>query len=136
MYPQYITGIDEIDGQHREIEEAAQAVIDAAAAKDKWHIVYYILVRLYELLRFHFAVEESVMSIVAFPDVAEHKQEHKQEHKNILLAVERMKVASLDPKACEHDESLKKQFSFLTHIVDHDKKFAAFAIANFSSQRQ
>lgn len=132
MDPQYITGIDEIDGQHREIEEAAQAVIDAAAAKDKWHIVHYILVRLYELLRFHFAVEESVMSIVSFPEVAEHKQVHK----DILLTVERMKVASLDPKACEHDESLKKQFSFLTHIVDHDKKFADFVIANFASQRQ
>lgn len=128
MDPQYITGIDEIDAQHKEIEEVAQAAIDAAAAKDKWHIVHYILVRLYELLRFHFAVEESVMSIVGFPEV----REHQQVHKDILLTVERMKIASLDPKACEHDESLKKQFSFLTHIVDHDKKFADFVSANFA----
>lgn len=131
MDPQYLTGIDEIDVQHKEIEETAQAVIEAAAAQDKWHIVHYILVRLYELLRFHFAVEESVMSIVGFPEI----KEHRQVHKDILLTVERMKVASLDPKACEHDESLKKQFSFLTHIVDHDKKFADFVIANISSLR-
>jgi hemerythrin len=61
--------------------------------------------------------------------------EHKQVHKGILLTVERMKVASLDPKACEHDESLKKQFSFLTPIVDHDKRFADFVMANISSLR-
>jgi hypothetical protein len=56
-------------------------------------------------------------------------------HKDILLTVERMKVASLDPKACEHDETLKQQFSFLTHIVDHDKRFAEFVIANISNLR-
>ena len=131
MDPQYLTGINEIDAQHAEIEEIAQAVIEAAAAGDKLHIVHYILVRLYELLRFHFAVEESVMSIVSFPDVAEHKLAHK----DILSAVERMKTASLDPKACEHDETLKKQFSILTHIIDHDKRFAEFVIANISRLR-
>ena len=131
MDPQYLTGIDEIDAQHKEIEEVALAVIEAAAAKDKWHIVHYILVRLYELLRFHFAVEESVMAIVSFPEI----QAHKQVHKDILLTVERMKVASLDPNACAHDEALNKQFSFLTHIVDHDKRFAEFVLANFSGLR-
>jgi hemerythrin len=131
MDPKYLTGIEEIDDQHREIEETALAVIEAAATKDKWHIVHYILVRLYELLRFHFAVEESVMSIVGFPEVGEHKQVHK----DILLTVERMKVASLDPKACEHDEALNKQFSFLTHIVDHDKRFTEFVMANFPKVR-
>lgn len=131
MDPQYLTGIDEIDAQHKEIEEVAQAVIEAAAARDKWHIVHYILVRLYELLRFHFAVEESVMRIVSFPEF----KEHQQVHKDILQTVERMKVASLDPNACEHDESLMKQFSFLTHIVDHDKRFAEFAAANITSLR-
>ena len=131
MDPQYLTGIDEVDAQHKEIEEVAQAAIEAAAAQDKWHIVHYILVRLYELLRFHFAVEESVMRIVSFPEI----NEHKQVHTDILLTVERMKVASLDPNACEHDEALRKQFSFLTHIVDHDKKFADFVMANISSLR-
>jgi len=132
MDPSYLTGIDEIDAQHTEIEEVTQAVIDALAARDKWHIVHYILVRLYELLRFHFAVEETVMGMVSFPEVAAHKKVHQ----DILLKVERMKAASLDPKACEHDESLQKQFSLLTHIIDHDKKFVDFAIANISSMRR
>jgi hemerythrin-like metal-binding protein len=131
MDPQYLTGIDEIDAQHAEIEEITQAVIEAAAAKDKWHVVHYILVRLYELLRFHFSVEEAVMSIVSFPEI----KEHKQVHKDILLTVERMKVASLDPLVFEQDESLIKQFSFHTHIANHDKRFAEFVMANISSLR-
>lgn len=126
MAPEFLTGIEEIDAQHKEIEEVAQAVIDAVTARDKWHIVHYILVRLYELLRFHFAVEESMMRIVAFPEI----DEHKRIHADILRTVERMKVSTLDPKACEGDDVMNRQFSFLTHIVDHDKRLAEYAVAN------
>jgi hypothetical protein len=30
---------------------------------------------------------------------------------------------------------LNKQFSFLTHIVDHDKRFTEFVMANFPKVR-
>jgi hemerythrin len=124
MAPEYLTGIDEIDAQHKEIEEIATAVIEAVAARDKWHIVHYILVRLYELLRFHFAVEESVMRIVGFPEV----EDHKRVHKDILLTVERIKSATLDPHSGDNDNVMNQQFSFLTHIVDHDKRLAEFVV--------
>lgn len=126
MDPQYITGIDEIDGQHREIEEAAQAVVDAAAAKDKWHLVHYILVRLYELLRVHFAVEESVMRIVKFPEI----EEHKRVHRELLQAVERLKASTLSPRGGSEDETLIRQFSLLPHILGHDKKLAEYIATN------
>jgi hemerythrin-like metal-binding protein len=131
MDPQSLSGIEEIDAQHKEIEETARAVIEAVAARDKWHVVHYILVRLYELLRFHFAVEESVMSIVSFPDIATHKQVHRE----ILAMVERLKAASLDPQSCGHDESMETQFGFLTRIVDHDKSFDDFVVANIPGLR-
>lgn len=132
MAPEYLTGIDEIDAQHREIEEVANAVVAAVLAKDKWSIVHYIVVRLYELLRFHFAVEESVMRIVNFPEVAEHKRVHME----ILRTVERIKAATLDPNSGEGKEILEQQFNFLTHIVDHDKKLAEFIAANVPSLRR
>ena len=120
MDPEYLTGIEEIDNQHREIEEVAKAVIEAVEARDKWHIVHYIVVRLYELLRFHFTVEEAMMRITGFPEI----EDHKRVHQEMLQIVERMKSATLDPNLGEDSEILKKQFSFLTHIVDHDKKLA------------
>ena len=128
MDPEYLTGIDEIDTQHKEIEEVAAAVIEAVEARDKWHIVHYIVVRLYELLRFHFTVEEAMMRITGFPEI----EEHKRVHREMLATVERMKSATLDPNLGEDSDILKKQFSFLSHIVDHDKRLAEFLVDNVS----
>lgn len=124
MDAQYLTGIDEIDAQHREIDQIANAVIEAVAAQDKWHSVHYLVVRLYELLRFHFAVEESLMRIISFPDVVDHKRVHGE----ILQRIERMKVATLDPNGDAVRGTLAKEFSFLPHIVDHDLKLADFVV--------
>ena len=128
MDPEYLTGIEEIDNQHREIEETAAAVLEALEARDKWHIVHYIVVRLHELLRFHFTVEEALMRITGFPELDDHKRVHQE----MLQIVERMKSATLDPNLGEDSEILRKQFSFLTHIVDHDKRLAEFMVANVS----
>ena len=128
MDTEYLTGIEEIDSQHKEIEEVAKAVIEAVEARDKWHIVHYIVVRLYELLRFHFTVEEAMMRITGFPEI----EEHKRVHRDMLATVERMKSATLDPNLSEDSDILKKQFSFLSHIVDHDKRLAEFLVDNVS----
>jgi hemerythrin len=124
MDVQYQTGIEEIDAQHLEIEMVATAVTEAVAAKDKWHSVHYLVVRLYELLRFHFAVEESLMRIIRFPDVVEHKRVHGE----ILQRIERLKVATLDPNGDALRGTLRQEFSFLPHIVDHDLKLADFVV--------
>lgn len=124
MDAQYQTGIDEIDAQHLEIEQVAKAVLDAVSAKDTWHSVHYLVVRLYELLRFHFAVEESLMRIISFPDVVDHKRVHGE----ILQRIEHMKVATLDPNGDAVRGKLAKEFSFLPHIVDHDLKLADFVV--------
>jgi len=127
MEPEYLTGIEEIDNQHKEIEEVAAAVIDAVQNRDRWHIVHYMIVRLYELLRFHFTVEEAMMRITGFPDL----EEHKRVHREMLLTVERMKGATLDPQPGEDViDAITRQVSFLSHIVDHDKKLADFLVDN------
>lgn len=132
MDPKYLIGIEEIDAQHREIDDVANAVIEAIESRDKWHLVHYIVVRLSELLRIHFAVEESVMRIVGFPEIVAHKKVHQE----ILQTIERIKVTTLDLSAPEGAEATSQQFSFLSHILDHDKKFAEFIAANISSLRR
>lgn len=127
MDPEYLTGIEEIDNQHREIEEVAAGLIEAVENRDRWHIVHYMIVRLYELLRFHFTVEEAMMRITGFPEI----EEHKRVHREMLVNVDRMKSATLDPNLDEAaTEALTRQFSFLSHIVDHDKKLADFLVDN------
>lgn len=126
MDNEYLIGIKEIDDQHREIDQVANSIIQAIATNDQWHIVHYIVVRLYELLRFHFAVEESVMRIVGFPEA----ESHKRVHQEILRAVEKLKNAALHADGVDSGQVLKEQVSFLEHIVDHDKRFVDFVIAN------
>lgn len=132
MDAQYHTGIDEIDAQHLEIEQVATAVIEAVATKEAWHSVHYLMVRLYELLRFHFAVEESLMRIIAFPEVIEHKRVHDE----ILQTIERMKVATLDPNGVAARGHPALDFSFLPHVVDHDRKLADFVVGFGGLARQ
>lgn len=123
MDPEYLTGIEEIDNQHKEIEEVAAAVIEAVQNRDRWHIVHYMIVRLYELLRFHFAVEESMMRITGFPEI----EEHKRVHLEMLSTIERIKSSTLDPHVTGNViDGITREVSFLSHIVDHDKRLADF----------
>lgn len=132
MDDKYLIGIDEIDAQHREIDEVATLIMEARELDGRWHHVHYIVVRLYELLRFHFAVEESVMRIVCFPDV----EEHKLVHKDILRGVETLKLATLNSVQSTKSGAAEEQFSYLSHIIDHDKKFAEFVLANITTLRR
>jgi hemerythrin len=124
----YILGIEEIDAQHREIHEVAAAIAEAVESRDKWHLVHYIVVRLHELLRIHFAVEESVMRIVGYPEI----EEHKQVHRELLQRVERLQMATLS----EDGSILDQGFAFLPHILGHDKKLGEFIAANVPSLRR
>lgn len=120
MDAKHLTGIDEIDAQHREIHEVATAAIAAIQSGDKWHIVHYILVRLHELLRFHFAVEESVMRIVQFSELDAHKLVHKE----YLATIEALRDASLQSDRFDVKAIGEKQLAFLEHILDHDLRLA------------
>lgn len=125
MDSEHLIGIEELDAQHKEIHEVATSLIEAIETDDKWHIVHYIVIRLYELLRFHFAVEESVMRIVGFPGAGSHKQMHQE----ILDTIDTLRTASLHADGLDSEEVLKRQVSFLAHIIDHDKLFVEFVVA-------
>jgi hemerythrin len=131
MDDKYLIGIEEIDAQHREIDEIARSIMEALELEGRWHHVHYIVVRLYESLKFHFAVEESVMRIVGFPDV----EEHKLVHKEILRVIDSLKLSTLSSVKMSDLGATKNHFSFLPHIIDHDKKFAEFILANSTALR-
>lgn len=67
-----------------------------AAGESTWDcsfempILHYLMVRFHELPRCHFAVEESLMRIIAFPDIVEHKRVHSA----ILQSVDRNTAAA------------------------------------------
>lgn len=87
-------------------------------------MVHYVVVRLYQLRRFPFAVEECVMRIVRFP-----ASRNTSECIGKLQTVERPKAAALSPRGGSDEESPTKRSFFLPHILGHDKKLAEFIAA-------
>ncbi len=126
MQKKHWLGIPELDVQHEEIYSIISSLIEAAESNDKWQLVHYILVRLHELLRIHFAVEESVMRLIEFPEL----HQHKEMHKDLMDRVGQLKNDALTGKNTEGID-LKAKHDFVLHILDHDVSFAEFLKAQF-----
>ena len=70
-----VTGIDEIDEQHRELFRCVARIRDAAFAGDDGE-VDRTLAFLREYVTFHFQAEERYMAEKRFPGLARHREEH------------------------------------------------------------
>ena len=72
----YALGIDEIDDHHRTllafIDQLEQAIHDEA----HWLALHDILDKLHRWAEVHFAVEESLMRILGFPELETHRRAH------------------------------------------------------------
>ena len=75
--PEYAIGIQEIDDQHKTLLQFIAEFEDAVAGKVHWNTVQPLIVRAREFVRFHFAVEESLMQIVSYPQLVPHRAEHR-----------------------------------------------------------
>lgn len=122
MNEQHLIGIDVIDQQHEEIHEVASSAIEAIQSGDKWHVVHYILIRLHELLRIHFAVEEGLMQALNFPET----DSHRDLHRDYLATVEQLRHATLHNDGATASALDEHHISFLEHILDHDMKLAEY----------
>lgn len=69
-------GVQEIDEQHKELIALLNELHEAVQQHHASAVCADILRRLAEYTRIHFAVEESLMRILAYPDFERHKGEH------------------------------------------------------------
>jgi hemerythrin len=70
-------GIQEIDEQHKMLVELLNELHEAVLERRGRDACGEILDRLAEYTRIHFAVEESLMRILDYPDYEKHKEEHE-----------------------------------------------------------
>ncbi len=68
-------GIEEIDAQHKVLVDLLNQIHTAIQQRHGAELTKQILDRLGEYTRVHFAVEESLMRILHYPDYERHKQE-------------------------------------------------------------
>ena len=71
-------GIEEIDEQHRVLVDLVNEMHQAITDQRGSEVVSDILEKLADYTRIHFAVEESLMRILQYPDYEPHKEQHEK----------------------------------------------------------
>ena len=69
-------GIEKMNGDHREILDAMNAIYDAHEAGKKGAAIDRLVQHLGEVCRRHFADEETYMAGIGFPELGTHKRIH------------------------------------------------------------
>jgi hemerythrin-like metal-binding protein len=77
MDSKYVLGVPEIDAQHEEISALVSALQEVIGRKDRRHLIHPTLRRLNHLLVTHFEYEESLMQMVGYSELAQHRKMHR-----------------------------------------------------------
>ena len=77
MDPKFTLGITEIDAQHEEIEHLVDSLRAVIADKNQRRLAHQAVKRLHHLLETHFTYEESLMTMVNYPELAQHRKMHR-----------------------------------------------------------
>ena len=78
-----LTGVDDIDGQHKEIFVRINTLLDALARQKGRQETGKFLDYLVEYVAYHFAAEEREMTGRKYPGLAGHEREHEDFKKRI-----------------------------------------------------
>jgi hemerythrin-like metal-binding protein len=117
----FAIGIEAIDMQHRKIFELLLSVENSLVKRDPWHILRFHLSQLAEYMKFHLAVEESLLEVACYPDL----HVHREQHTRIVNLMEELE------NKLQHDssgENVVRFFEdwFLRHVLSSDRDYAAY----------
>ncbi len=126
---EFSVGIHEIDEQHKTLADCITSIEQAVDGQERWLAVHSALIRAADFARIHFAVEESLMRIHAYPRLGEHIGEHRRFSKHLK---------ELQQKALTVDVS-EEMINFIRgwlemHVPAHDKPYAAHFLARWPTQ--
>ena len=118
---EYAIGIPEIDSQHQTLIEFITEFEHAVEGKVHWNTVQPLVVRAREFVKFHFAVEESLMQIVDYPQLVAHRAEHR-------YVLEQFEILEQRVLRQEFKAELLPLISswLLQHMIESDKPFGRY----------
>ena len=123
---EYSLGIEEIDTQHKTLLELIAAFEHAVAEDAHWNTVQPLIARTREFVKFHFAVEESLMQIVGYPGYSAHRTEHQA----VLEQLAALEHRVLRQETKGELKRMMRSWLF-RHIIDSDQPFARYALDQF-----
>ncbi len=116
-------GIEEIDEQHKVLAGLVNRMHDAIHERHGSDVVKGILAELAEYTRIHFAVEESLMRILNYPDYESHKAIHEELLQHVIDLQEKVESG----KTAIGFELMHFLKNWLTkHIMEEDMNYSGF----------
>jgi hemerythrin len=119
-------GIEEIDAQHQVLVDLLNQVHEAIQQRHTAEVTNDIIDRLEEYTRVHFAVEESLMRILHYPDY----ERHKEEHEKLIAQLGELRAKLEGGKTSISFELAHFLKIWLTkHIMEVDQRYVAHFLA-------
>lgn len=119
-------GIEEIDNQHRILVDLLNELHRAIVEHRGSEAAHRILAELLEYTRIHFAVEESLMRILGYPDY----EEHRHHHELLINEVQELSQKLEAGKKSVNFELLHFLKMWLTkHIMEEDRQYTSHFLA-------
>lgn len=121
----FMTGIELIDGQHKELVNLTNELYNACFAKDDELPVVFknAMSRMVEYVRFHFDAELKLLNAINYPEYGSHKKMHETLVKNILEAA---KEAGEGKKFVPNNFVRTLVDWVFSHIAVYDKQYSAY----------
>ncbi|MGN0505257.1 MAG: bacteriohemerythrin [Lachnospiraceae bacterium] len=125
LKPEYMTGIDLIDEEHRQLFEYANQVYELLQEEfmsDKYDNIADILQKLRDYTKQHFSDEEAYMESIGYKRIFSQKVQHQE----FINHLEKWNLYDIDGSE-NQDAVIAEMLEFLTdwlvhHIMEQDKK--------------
>jgi hemerythrin-like metal-binding protein len=111
-----------MDRQHEKIFQDMLAIEDSLVKKDPWHIVHFQILELERSMSFHFAVEDSLLEVIRYPEAAQHHASHER-----LIAAMRDFEKKVKDSRSVNDLVVFFEDWFVSHVLSEDKVFVDYA---------
>lgn len=116
-------GIEEIDAQHQILVELLNEIHQAIQQRQGIEVARHIIDRLDEYARVHFAVEESLMRILNYPEY----EQHREDHDRLIEQLGELRVKLEEGKGSLNFELAHFLKLWLTkHIMEVDKRYVSY----------
>jgi hemerythrin len=123
--PELLTGIPDIDAQHRSLVAWANAVFSLGTVRTDRSLALRAVQFLVAYAEYHFAAEEYAMVASAYPGLVRHRQEHTELRKKLAVVARAVNSGAAFDKVTASLQNLLNEW-LLKHIRDTDRAFASY----------
>ena len=130
-----VTGNEMIDGQHRELIEKINKLLDSCENGNDKRVAITTLGYLADYTEFHFGEEEKLQETIGYPGIDAHKKEHDK-LREVVKDLYNMLEEEEGPSNAFVEQVYKNVIEWLYgHIKTFDRSVAEYKYMNSNSER-